>query len=321
MQKTPPAPADGPDWEELRGLRLFDRVDMESVRKLLPDCTLSVLAPGQVLLERGHENSSLFVILEGHLAIHLDPQAPPIATLKPGETVGELSVLDKRKASATAIAETPCRLLELDETLVWLMVHASYAFGRNLLILLSERIRSINSVVDRTMQLQREFEFHATIDALTGLYNRRWLNDALALEMTRCLSQEQPFSVLMVDIDHFKRFNDEHGHLAGDEVLKEVAAAVRRTVRDEDMAVRFGGEEFLVLLPNAEAAQARRVAERLADTLRRNPVRHDQPLPSVTVSVGVTSMQGRENSRALLERVDRALYDAKRQGRDTIVVA
>ncbi len=323
MQETSHNTTQEIPWASLSALRLFDRVDMEAVHPLLKECSVRSLHRNEVLIERNQENASLFLILEGVLRIHLDPKSPAIATPGAGETVGELSVLDKRRASATVIADCDCRLLELDETLVWLMVHASYDFGRNLLILLSERIRSVNGVVDRTMQLQREYEFHATVDSLTGLYNRRWLNDALALEMTRCLSREQPFSVLMADIDEFKGYNDRHGHLAGDAVLQAVAAAVRGTIRDQDMGVRFGGEEFLMLLPNADREQAARVAERLVDNVRRNPVRRqeDETLPGVTISIGVTSMLGRETSRALLERVDKALYRAKHEGRDRVVVA
>ncbi|MDH3713459.1 MAG: GGDEF domain-containing protein [Gammaproteobacteria bacterium] len=322
MQETSHETAREIPWSTLSQLRLFDRVDIDVVHHLLEECTLRELRPNETLIERDQENASLFLILEGVLRIHLDPNGPAIAKPAAGEAVGELSVLDKRKASATVIADCECLLLELDETLVWLMVHASHDFGRNLLILLSERIRSVNGVVDKSMQLQREYQVYATVDPLTGLYNRRWLNDALALEMTRCLSREQPFSVLMLDIDRFKKYNDRHGHLAGDTVLQAVAAAVRGTIRDQDMAVRFGGEEMLVLLPNADCEQATRVAERMADNVRHNPVRRqaDETLPGVTASIGVTSMRGRETSRQLLERVDQALYRAKSSGRDRVVV-
>ena len=322
MQETPHKPAPEIPWSILSQLRLFDRVDMDAVHHLLEECTIRELRPNEILIERDQENESLFLIIEGVLRIHLDTEGPAIAMPGAGETVGELSVLDKRRASATVIADCKCRLLELDETLVWLMVHASHDFGRNLLILLAERIRSVNGVVNKSMQLQREYEVHATVDPLTGLYNRRWLNDALALEMTRCLSREQPFSVLLLDIDDFKSYNDRHGHLAGDVVLQAVAAAVRGTIRDQDMAVRFGGEEILVLLPNADLEQATRVAERMVENVRHNKVRRqgDETLPGVTASIGVTSMRGRETSRALLERVDQAMYRAKSHGRDRVEI-
>ena len=305
----------------LSQLRLFDRVDFEAIQHLLMECSVMRLKSEQVLIKKDEENFSIYVLIEGRLRVYLDDDTPAIAIIESGETVGELSVLDKRPASANVIADKDSILLEFSDILLWLMVHASHDFGRNLLILLSERLRGVNSMVDKSMRLQREYAIHATIDPLTGLYNRRWLNDALALEMTRCLSQGLPFGIMMLDIDHFKKYNDEYGHLAGDVVLETVAETLRVLIRKVDMAVRFGGEELLVLLPGADLEQSSQLAEQVREVISsKQMVNQDQHvLPCITVSIGVTTMHGKETSRSLLNRADEAMYQAKENGRNQTV--
>jgi diguanylate cyclase (GGDEF)-like protein len=159
-------------------------------------------------------------------------------------------------------------------------------------------------------------------DNLTGLANRRGFNEALEREWQRAIRERKPLSLVMIDIDNFKRFNDSLGHPEGDRVLAAVAAAVRRTVqRPADLAARYGGEELAVLLPDTDAKGARRIAEMVLMNVRRL----DEPHPSseygiVTVSVGVATTlpaQGVE-SASLITLADAALYDAKQSGRNQI---
>ena len=160
-------------------------------------------------------------------------------------------------------------------------------------------------------------------DPLTGLYNRRYLEEMLQREIRRAGRAEQSLGILMLDLDHFKAFNDTYGHDAGDAVLRETASFVAGSVRAEDTVCRFGGEEFVVILPTANLDGARVRAESIRSKLRELTVLHrGQPLGMITVSIGVCAFPVNGTSpRTLLAAADAALYRAKREGRDRVAVA
>ena len=156
----------------------------------------------------------------------------------------------------------------------------------------------------------------AFVDPLTGALNRRGMERDLPTE-----GNQRKLSAVMLDIDHFKRLNDTHGHAAGDEVLRSLSRALRRAVRQEDLVVRMGGEEFLLLLSGTDLATARRVAERARHIVASGPTRwQDQDL-HVTVSAGVACQEPGEDRESLVRRADQALYRAKEAGRDQVEVA
>ena len=160
----------------------------------------------------------------------------------------------------------------------------------------------------------------ANLDPLTGLPNRRYFDELLGMMGPRRRDTDS-LGVLMVDIDHFKRLNDRYGHARGDEVLKEVASAIALTLRAEDTPVRYGGEEFAVLLRRASAPQAREAAERVRAAVAALPVAQFGLDGPVTVSVGVAIAAEDEEVSAVIGRADEALYRAKRRGRDRVEVA
>lgn len=171
---------------------------------------------------------------------------------------------------------------------------------------------------------QRELEFLAERDALTGLYNRRELMRLAEFELSQAARSPLSTCLVMVDLDFFKRINDQHGHPAGDEVLKQVAALLSAGVRASDVVARMGGEEFIVLLPNTQPEGAMAVAQKLRQTLRAQPLKvpvqgHMLLLP-VTASFGVSGVEAHQRASvaALYTAADQALYAAKQQGRDRV---
>lgn len=154
-------------------------------------------------------------------------------------------------------------------------------------------------------------------DTLTGLLNRTSLDVSFPQEMERARRSGLPLSVVMLDIDFFKRINDELGHLMGDKVLREMAQILRQQVRGVDTVCRWGGEEFLVICPQASAAQAATLAERILQAVRGHSFASQRPH---TLSAGVTAWQPGESSDSLFQRADDALYQAKHAGRDRVVV-
>lgn len=164
----------------------------------------------------------------------------------------------------------------------------------------------------------------ALTDSLTGLHNRRYLDAHLGNLMTRVLHGGKPFALLTIDIDHFKRINDGFGHATGDEVLREMAERLVQSVRNFDLVARIGGEEFVIVMPDASEAVAAAVAQRLCQRIARKPFTVSHPVGTieVTVSVGCAAALGEEERpEALLKRSDEALYQAKRGGRNQVVVA
>jgi diguanylate cyclase (GGDEF)-like protein len=155
------------------------------------------------------------------------------------------------------------------------------------------------------------------------LYNRRYLTEMMEREIRRAVRAEQSLGVLMLDLDHFKKFNDTYGHDAGDTVLRTAASLLSKSIRVEDILCRFGGEEFVIILPTADLISAHARAERIRSKLRELTVLHQgQSLGMITVSVGVAALPEHGVApQQLLDAADAALYRAKREGRDRVVDA
>lgn len=176
------------------------------------------------------------------------------------------------------------------------------------------RLAEERSLRDRNARL----EDLAREDALTGLRNRRALEEDLVREWSRALRYQQPLSLLLLDVDHFKGFNDTYGHLVGDDVLRLMAEILRKTTRGSDVLARYGGEEFIVLLPCTGPADAMLVGERLRKALERHAWSH-RP---VTISVGIATMNLTMHAPSdLVRAADAALYQAKASGRDRVLHA
>ena len=175
-----------------------------------------------------------------------------------------------------------------------------------------------NTMVESLRKHHDELERLSTTDTLTGLSNRRHLMNLLTQEIERAKRAGQPFSILMLDVDHFKKYNDNHGHQAGDEVLARVSTVLRNSIRPYDCAARYGGEEFLVMLSAASLDRAKESAERI-----RKQVRAEQfEGGSVTISIGVAEYPSQgDTAKSVIGQADAALYEAKRAGRDRVMCA
>jgi len=171
------------------------------------------------------------------------------------------------------------------------------------------------------LNLQEKLREQAVRDPLTGLHNRRYLEESIGHELMRAKRHNQKMSVLMLDMDHFKRFNDTFGHDAGDYVLKTLATLLTNCMRSEDIVCRIGGEELAVLLPHTDAVAAVEVGGKLCEQVRDMHLKfNDTPLGKLTLSVGAATFPvDAEEADALLKLADTALYAAKSNGRDQCV--
>jgi diguanylate cyclase (GGDEF)-like protein len=185
------------------------------------------------------------------------------------------------------------------------------------MVMTVERAVEKKRLSEANKRLIRELAALSRTDTLTGLANRRAFEEALRGEVMRARRYRVPLSLLMLDLDHFKKVNDTYGHPGGDAVLRDFAAIIRGVFRDTDAAFRYGGEEFAVLLPHSTAEHAERAAERLLAEVRRARIQVGSTTLKVTCSIGIADLRaGDGDAQEMLRRADAALYRAKAAGRD-----
>jgi diguanylate cyclase (GGDEF)-like protein/PAS domain S-box-containing protein len=171
------------------------------------------------------------------------------------------------------------------------------------------------------IQLRDKLRYQATRDPLTNLFNRRFLEESLALQINKARRNGRPIGVIMVDIDRFKLFNDNYGHAAGDAMLSALGKSLKASVRSSDIACRYGGEEFILILPDATAPEAAKRAEAVCGHVRNLNITYENKSLSVTISVGVAAFPEHGGSvDAVIRCADDALYEAKKTGRDKVVI-
>ncbi len=308
---------------ELDIARIFDGVAPEAVNGLLESCTIRSLDTNAELLKLDQANETLFIVLQGKLQVCFenDESLPPVIIEK-GETVGEMSVFDGSPVSSTVKAMQYSRVLEITPGKFWRLIEVSHAFSKNMLSLLADRMRQGNTIIRATIDIKNHLAEQTTLDPLTTLHNRRWLDLNLPRLMNRAEFGTEALTVLMLDIDHFKSVNDVWGHLAGDEVLKTVSAIIKTSIRPGDFAVRYGGEEFVVIFPRTSLQDSLIPAERIrtkVETATR-VIADKGEVPAVTISGGLGSLTDEiEGMEALLKSADDYLYVAKENGRNRIV--
>lgn len=190
-------------------------------------------------------------------------------------------------------------------------------------VLLATMAADLIGLALSNIQLREHLHEQSIRDTLTGLYNRRYLNETLPRELQRSMRQQQSVSIIMLDVDHFKHINDTHGHQVGDAVLRILGTFLCNRSRASDLACRYGGEELLLLLPDTSLQQARSYAEHLRQSIQQLGGEYEGlPLPGFTVSIGVaaTPMHGMR-AETLIAAADHALYQAKAGGRNRVCVA
>ena len=277
------------------------------------------IGEGELLLSPERQNHSIYIVLSGQLQVHLGAlDSPKIADLEPGSCTGEMSLIDHKDPSAYVVASEDSHLMVISRDLLWQMVDRSHRLAKNLLIVISERVRSANEFIADRLGLLHIAERNAVTDALTGLGNRHWMQDMFERELIRVRTDRGRLCLMMADVDRFKEINDKLGHIIGDRILAAIADAFREFLRPSDLIARFGGDEFAILLPGLSLAEATATAERLRESL----VSYSDPsLPSgVTISIGLTEAAESDDLDCLLQRADAAMYDAKDQGRNRVAV-
>ncbi|MCX7150387.1 MAG: GGDEF domain-containing protein [Rhodocyclales bacterium] len=311
------------DRRQLERAKLFANISLESIEHLFEHCRRVNLKRGEHLLEAGAANNHLYLILDGELRVYpADSSLPEHAVFGDGDCVGEMSLLDRQSASALILAAKDTRLVAIPHEVLWSMVDCSHGVARHLLAIMAGRMRDDNLALVASQNQSLEFEQATSVDALTGVHNRRWLLETYPRAIARCERDGEPLSMVIADIDLFKHFNDRFGHLAGDAVLRRVARKLADGLRAQDLIARYGGEEFLILLPHSGLDEALLIAERLRGLVAAGcGLDTDEGVQSATISCGVAQMAPGESLEGLTFRTDAALRRAKENGRDRVETA
>ena len=308
-------------------IQLFQGTATQEIAALIADCPVVRIEAQKAMQDWSHKGGRLFIVLQGALDVtHADTRDARLdgaaTRVLPGECVGELSVLDEEASSDRITARVDSDVLVIDADVLWKLVDESNNIARNLLRLLSFRVRAANAQLRRRQKVGEFYRQLSMVDGLTGLQNRAWLNDNLPTIIDNAHTVNSPLSVIMMDLDHFKQFNDQHGHVSGDHALQVAAKVISAGLRPTDFAARFGGEELIVLLPATQQTSALMVAQRLCERLRQAVVFSEmrRPLPHITASFGVATLEPGQNAEALISAADAALYRAKEDGRDRVAL-
>jgi diguanylate cyclase (GGDEF)-like protein len=276
------------------------------------------LDAGAVLWKEGDPGDHVILLVEGRLEVsHQTPDGDEITIrhLYPGAVAGEMAALDGQARSATVRAHSASRVLMIPAGSFREFLRSRPDLLEQLFWLQVERVRSLTWRVSRT-------HHKAITDPLTGLYNYGFFRERLALELERAQLTGDTVALAMFDIDHFKHYNDNHGHQEGNRVLQKVAELLRQTGRRGDVLARYGGEELVALLYGASASDAWRFAETFRHAVSSHgfPGETSQPLGQMTISSGIATfpVDGQDDI-ALVKAADTRLYQAKEQGRDRSV--
>ncbi|MBF0309902.1 MAG: GGDEF domain-containing protein [Magnetococcales bacterium] len=305
----------------LQQLILLQGVNPDRVRPYLEGCTQRELAKGDILLSPEQENRHLYLILSGTFSVHVESQASPqIRVIVAGESVGELSLIRRQRPSAWVVALEESRVVQLDAEAFWGLVDCSGQVARNLFELMA---RWLLENTDHLVENRRTIETLAeqnTRDALTGVHNRRWFEDAVAKMVAETNDGGRPGVLVMVDVDHFKRFNDTYGHQGGDMALITLGKVMRDHVRKGDEVARYGGEEFVLLFPGTRLGDALPVVERVRQAAQHREIQLVQTgeVAHITISQGMAQTWPGVTVKELLAQADAQLYKAKESGRNRV---
>jgi diguanylate cyclase (GGDEF)-like protein len=277
----------------------------------------ALLEQGAILWKEGDPGDHVVLLLEGFVEVTHEAQEGDVVTLRTleaGAVLGEIASLDGRPRSATVKACSPCRLVRVPAQDFRALLHRRPELMEELFLTQVDRVRSLTRQVTRNHQ-------RAITDPLTHLYNYGFFRERLEIELERARHTGDLVALAIFDIDHFKHFNDVHGHQEGNAVLQNVARILRETGRRGDIVARYGGEEFVALLYGAGRDEARRFAEACRQAIEAYSFQggETQPLGRVTISGGVAAFPSdAAGDEALIRSADARLYEAKQGGRNRV---
>jgi diguanylate cyclase (GGDEF)-like protein len=295
--------------------------------RMLRFFTERVAQPGEIIVQEDTPGDAIHLISSGQTAVIKGgfPNPTILGFRGAGEIIGEMAVLENSARFASVIALTPLRLLSLSSEKFDQFIGENPDISRKIMRVLSSRLRQAGEEKTSEQFLSHqvdELREQAVRDVLTGLFNRRYLEETLQREFSRARRENLAVSILIMDVDHFKHINDTYGHQAGDYVLQEFGRLLQECVRLEDIVCRFGGDEFVVVMPGASAEVARERGERIRASFDALFLTFEGHAIGATLSMGAATLPAHgAGADEVLAMADQALYQAKQAGRNRVMVA
>ncbi len=285
---------------------------------------------GEIIMRENQPGDLFYIIRSGQTVVFKgDLQSPAILGFRStGEAIGEMALLENLPRSATVIALNKVTLWAFSPEMFFSFLQENPAFSINLMNMLSSRIRKSDMELMRGYAREKEqvvaletLSRQATHDPLTGLFNRRYLDQILFGEIDHARQSGSLMGILMADVDHFKQINDKYGHMAGDLMLREAGSLMKSCVRTADIVCRYGGEEFVIVMPGASEKNVSKCAEEIRSRFEEHSVMAGEQKIQATISLGVAiyPLHGASVDEVFVN-ADRAMYQAKREGRNRVVV-
>jgi diguanylate cyclase (GGDEF)-like protein len=317
--------------EFLERVGVFSLLSHEDVERVTAHLTAAELAEGQTLFREGEAGKEMYILAEGKVAISIslpDGTEQQIAQFAPGDFFGEMSIFDNAPRSATCRALTPSVVFSLPKDafshIIAQQPRIALKLMYRMLNVTTQRLRGTSQFVSEMVLWGESARKRAITDELTGVYNRRFLEDSLGGYVSEAGEKGAPLSLVMVDLDHFRDINEKFGNQKGDELIKVASGVFRSVLQDKGVIARYGGDEFVIILPHTGSADATALMTKACQEVARLQVLKDQKgvVTRVTSSMGVASFPEHATDVATLRiAADAALYRAKETGRNRVVCA
>jgi diguanylate cyclase (GGDEF)-like protein len=291
---------------------LFQRVKSSSLAAHLANATRVKLSAGQVLLVPGQHNDRIYIVLSGRLRaqLNLDEKMNPVALFGLGECVGEISMFEDDIVSAYVVAATDCELLAVSHSEVWAILNESLQASHNMLNILSERLRTSNSILAKTMENAPGYEALDYINTVTGIYNRHWLDQNMARLIHRHTVNQEPSTFILVVVDNFEQYGTQYGSLGSDQAQRTVAQVMMHCLRPNDVAAQLSESQFAAFMPQTRLENANAVMFRLQEEIGETAIvlPTGDALPQLSLSFGACQINPNDTLNDLIARVRKAIY-------------
>ncbi|WP_168203425.1 diguanylate cyclase [Oceanispirochaeta crateris] len=312
----------------LQSIKILSKLSPKDLQNLYSHMNEETFLEGQPLFNEGDKGEVMYIVLAGSVSILVNtPSGDPIeiAEIKEGNFLGEMSIFDSSERSATCTPKSDTRVLSLKSTDFYDFIKTNPKAGisimHRMLHTVTLRLKHTGAFISDMVTWGEQARVRAITDDFTGLYNRRFLDEAIEERLNEAGASGQPLCLVMIDLDHFGTLNNLYGQETGDEVLLEVITIFRKLFRKEDILSRYGGDEFTFLLPGTKGEEALKICKALNEELRTIETLREKEgnLKTVTASIGIACYPDHgQNAEDLKEHADKALYRAKEAGRDTV---
>ncbi|MBN2038743.1 MAG: GGDEF domain-containing protein [Spirochaetes bacterium] len=315
----------------LKNVELFSLLSDDEIERIIKSLHTNEFEPDHVLFEEGDEGNELFIVMSGKVASYVvlpNGNKREIAEFRPGDFFGEMSIFENTERSATCYTKEKSTLLSLRERDLFeiILYHPELAVKLmyKMLNVTTERLLDRSEFLSDMVQWGEEARRRAITDELTGIYNRRFLDDALEDYFERSVNSGKPLSLIMIDIDHFREYSENLKQGQVDKIILKVASVFKEYFRDNDIISRYGGDEFTVIMPDTEIGKAYSIADSICKAIHDMDISGLIPpdFSKITVSQGIANYpENADDLETLKTKADKALYKAKSEGRNRVITA